>query len=65
MKVYLVTCFYGGQEWDVQSIWSTRELAQAEIDRIKDDPKSGPSVYGYDLEIEEWEVDSTTGKEPR
>jgi hypothetical protein len=57
VRVYAINCFYGGQEWDYWSVWSTREAAEEEIQRIKDDPKSGPAIYGYDLDVDEWQID--------
>lgn len=57
MRAYVITCAYGGKEWDVLSIWSTREKAEAEKQRLWDTDDNGVQMYGYDLTIEEWELD--------
>jgi hypothetical protein len=55
---FLVT--YGGRQphgdaWDLKSIWSTRELAERERDRLI--AAEGGNFSGYD--VEEWTVDPT------
>lgn len=55
MKVWLVTFGEGddGDAWDVHSIHSTKEKAEAVRARL-----SESSAYRLPFRVEEWEVDS-------
>jgi hypothetical protein len=54
MKVWLVVCFDTLEsEEDVQSIWSSEALAEAEASRLR----SKPHAPETSIHVQEWDVD--------
>lgn len=58
MIIYAVMCDAGGahETGDVMSLWSSRELAETEITRLRNS-ETVTTTHGGDFEVEEAEVD--------